>query len=93
MDSAFRALADPTRRKILALLRSEELPAGDIASRFPMAWASVSHHLGVLKDAGLVLARRDGQHIRYSLNTTVFQDALQHLLEILPATHEEKTDA
>lgn len=94
MDSAFRALADPTRRQILALLRDEELPAGDIASRFPMAWASVSHHLGVLKEAGLVLARRDGQHIRYSLNTTVFQDTLQHLLDLLPITsHQEGPDA
>jgi len=93
MDSAFKALADPTRRKILALLRDEELPAGEIASRFPMAWASVSHHLGVLKESGLIIARRDGQHIRYSLNTTVFQDALQHLLDIFPATREDKSDA
>ncbi|MEO8029543.1 MAG: autorepressor SdpR family transcription factor [Gemmatimonadota bacterium] len=93
MDNAFRALADPTRRQILALLRNDELPAGEIASQFPMAWASVSHHLGVLKDAGLILARRDGQHIRYSLNTTVFQDTLQHLLELLPAPRQENSDA
>lgn len=93
MDSAFRALADPTRRQILALLRNDELPAGEIAAHFPMAWASVSHHLGVLKDAGLVLARREGQHIRYSLNTTVFQDTLQHLLDIVPAGRREKPHA
>jgi DNA-binding transcriptional ArsR family regulator len=94
MDSAFRALADPTRRQILALLRESELPAGEIASRFPIAWASVSHHLSVLKEAGLVVARRDGQHIRYSLNTTVFQDTLQHLLNLLSiAPSEERSDA
>jgi DNA-binding transcriptional ArsR family regulator len=59
-----------------------------------MAWASVSHHLSVLKEAGLVLARRDGQYIRYSLNTTVFQDTLQHLLDLLPITsHQEGPDA
>lgn len=84
MDKPFRALADPTRRQILALLRDRDLAAGEIAAEFPMAWASVSHHLQALKEAGLVLARREGQHIRYSLNTTVFQDVIQHLLEIAP---------
>lgn len=84
MDKPFRALADPTRRKILELLRDRDLAAGDIAAEFSMAWPSVSHHLQALKDAGLVLARRDGQFIRYSLNTTVFQDVIQHLLDIAP---------
>ena len=84
MDKPFRALADPTRRRILELLRERDLAAGDIAAEFPIAWASVSHHLQVLKDAGLVLAERNGQSIRYSLNTTVFQDVIRHLLEIAP---------
>lgn len=84
MDKPFRALADPTRRAILELLRDGDLAAGDIASRFPIAFASVSHHLQILKDADLVVARRDGQFIRYSLNTTVFQDVVQHLLDIAP---------
>jgi ArsR family transcriptional regulator len=82
VDRSFRALADPTRRRILQLLRDRDLPAGEIAGHFPMAFASVSHHLQVLRDAGLVQTARDGQHIIYSLNTTVFQDALQHLLDI-----------
>ena len=90
MDKTFKALADPTRRQILALLRDQDLPAGDIAARFPVAWASVSHHLSVLKDAGLVLARRDGQFIRYSLNTTVFQDAVQHLLDLGSSRRKKK---
>jgi ArsR family transcriptional regulator, arsenate/arsenite/antimonite-responsive transcriptional repressor len=84
MDSSFRALADPTRRRILELLRDGDLAAGDIAAEFPMAWASVSHHLQVLKEAGLVLARREGQFIRYSLNTTVLQEVLQHLMAMAP---------
>ena len=84
MDKTFRALADPTRRRILELLRDRDLAAGDIAAEFPIAWASVSHHLQVLKDAGLVLARREGQFIRYSLNTTVFHEVVQHLLDIGP---------
>lgn len=82
IDQTFRALADPTRRSILELLRDDDLAAGEIAGHFDMAFASVSHHLQVLRDAGLVQSRRDGQHIIYSLNTTVFQDALQHLLQI-----------
>lgn len=82
IDQTFRALADPTRRRILELLRDDDLAAGEIAGHFDMAFASVSHHLQVLRDAGLVQSRRDGQHIIYSLNTTVFQDALQHLLDI-----------
>jgi DNA-binding transcriptional ArsR family regulator len=80
MDKSFKALADPTRREILALLRDGDRTAGEIAERFPIAWASVSHHLGALKEAGLVLATREGNHIRYSLNTTVFQEVVQHLL-------------
>lgn len=90
IDQTFKALADPTRRTILALLRDGDLPAGEIASHFPVAWASVSHHLSVLKEAGLVLATRDGQFIRYSLNTTVVQDALQHLLELAPRRKERR---
>jgi DNA-binding transcriptional ArsR family regulator len=96
MDKSFKALADPTRRRILEMLRDRDLPAGEIAAAFPVAWASVSHHLGVLKEAGLVLARRDGQQIRYSLNTTVLQDLMQHLLDFIPATRKrrkERSDA
>lgn len=89
MDKPFRALADPTRRRILELLRDGDLAAGDIASRFPIAFASVSHHLQILKDADLVLTRRDGQFIRYSLNTTVFQDVVQHLLDISPTRRKK----
>jgi len=82
LDRTFKALADPTRRQILALLRDGDLPAGEIAGHFPMAFASVSHHLQVLREAGLVLSRREGQYIVYSLNTTVVQDALHHLFEL-----------
>ena len=82
LDRAFKALADPTRRQILTLLRPGDLAAGEIATHFDMAFASVSHHLQVLRDAGLVVSHRDGQFIIYSLNTTVVQEALQHLFDI-----------
>jgi DNA-binding transcriptional ArsR family regulator len=90
LDRTFKALADPTRRKILALLRPADLPAGEIASHFDMAFASVSHHLQVLREAGLVQARRDGQFIIYTLNTTVLQEAMQHLFELGDLNSKER---
>jgi len=74
MNDAFRALADPTRREILRLLRKGEMTAGELAERFDMTKPSMSHHFGVLKQADLVNTRREGQQILYSLNTTVMQD-------------------
>lgn len=70
---AFKALADPTRRHILELLRTKNLTAGEIAEHFDMTKPSLSHHLNTLKTAGLVDAERDGQNIIYSLNTSVLQ--------------------
>ena len=73
---AFKALADPTRRHILELLRTKDLTAGEIAEHFDMTKPSLSHHLSTLKTAGLVDAERDGQNIIYSLNTSVLQDRM-----------------
>ena len=81
MQSAFKALADPTRREILKMLREGPKTSGDIAERFPSAWATVSRHLGVLREAGLILSERNGQQIVYELNTTVFEDVVNHLME------------
>ena len=78
---AFRALADETRREILRLLRDGPLTSGDIANRFDSSWPTVSRHLAVLRDAGLVATERRGQEIRYELDTSVFQDLVQHLVE------------
>jgi DNA-binding transcriptional ArsR family regulator len=78
---AFRALADETRRAILRLLRDGPLTSGEIADRFDSSWPTISRHLAVLRDAGLVAAERNGQEIRYELDTSVFQDLAQHLLE------------
>ena len=78
---AFHALADETRRTILRLLRRGPLTSGEIAAQFDSSWPTISRHLAVLRDAGLVLSERRGQEIRYELNTSVFQDLVQHLLE------------
>ena len=78
-----RALADPTRREILRALRAGDLSAGEIAARFDMTAPSISHHLNVLKEAGLVTAERNGRHIIYALNSTTLQDLMQELLEFV----------
>ena len=80
-NQAFRALADETRREILRLLRNGPLTSGAIADRFQSSWPTISRHLAVLRDAGLVTTERQGQEIRYELNTSVFQDLVQHLIE------------
>ena len=78
----FKALADGTRRRILELLRAGDLTAGEIADHFPISKPSISHHLNVLKQASLVSDERQGQNIVYSLNITVFQEALAWLLAL-----------
>jgi DNA-binding transcriptional ArsR family regulator len=80
MNAVFRALADPTRREIIRLLRDGPRSSGEIAARFPTSWATVSRHLAVLREAGLILQERNGQHVNYELNTTVFQDLIEHLM-------------
>lgn len=76
----FKALGDPTRRAILDRLREGDLSAGDISDGFEIGKASISHHLNLLKAAGLVKSRRRGQQQIYTLHTTVFQEALQWLM-------------
>ena len=76
MNDAFKALADPTRREILRLLRSGEKSAGELADHFGISKPSMSHHFAVLKQADLIASRRSGQQIYYALNTTVVEDLL-----------------
>lgn len=81
MDRAIRALGDPTRREILRALRAGPLTAGEIGGRFPITGASISHHLNVLKEAGLVQSERDGRNIVYTLDATVFQDFVHEMMD------------
>ncbi|HWD37496.1 MAG TPA: autorepressor SdpR family transcription factor [Fimbriimonas sp.] len=82
-DETFKALADPTRRRIMRLLGDREMTAGEIASQFDISAPSMSHHFGVLKSAGLINGRKEGQQIYYSLDTTVVQDLMAVLMDLL----------
>jgi len=82
-NRAFKALADPTRRDILDLLRDGEKTAGELAEHFDMTKPSMSHHFSVLKEADLIIRRREGQQIWYGLNTTVMQDLLAWALHLI----------
>jgi DNA-binding transcriptional ArsR family regulator len=83
---AFRALADETRREILQFLREGPRTSGQIAAQFNSSWPTISRHLSVLRAGGLVVAERHGQEIYYELNTSVFQDLIQHLVGWLKPT-------
>jgi len=83
MNDAFKALADPTRRQILVLLKERDMSAGEIADHFAMTKPSISHHLNSLKHAQLIIDQRQGQNIIYSLNTTVIQEALGWFLNMI----------
>ena len=87
-DGAFKAIADPTRREILRLLRKREMTAGEIAERFDMTKPTMSHHFAVLREADLVTSRREGQTIWYGLNTSVLEDVIAWAVD-LAGRHKE----
>ncbi len=80
MNTLFKALNDSTRRQILDLLRAGDRTAGEIADQFDMSKPSISHHLDLLRQAGLVDSVKEGQFIRYTLNTTVLDEMLSWLM-------------
>ncbi len=80
MQEAYKAIADPTRRRILKYLRGGERTAGQLAEHTGVGRTALSHHLMILKMADLVRVERRGQFQVYSLNTTVFQDLLTEII-------------
>lgn len=81
MNILFKALNDATRREMLELLKDKDLTAGEIADKFNMTKPSISHHLDILKQAGLVEAEKKGQFIIYSLNTSVVDEILKWFMQ------------
>ncbi len=92
-QETFKALSDPTRRKILDILKDGARTAGDIGARFEMTGATVSHHLSVLKEAGLVSDDRRGKYIYYELNMSVLDEITGWIAALRGGDgHEEKDD-
>ena len=82
IQQTLRALADPTRREILILLRQGRMSAGDIVAHFDVTGASISRHLSVLKEADLIRDTREGKFIFYDLNTSVLEDVMFWLVDL-----------
>lgn len=76
LQNTLKALADPTRREILNLLKTQDLSAGEISAKFEITDAAVSRHLSVLKDAELIHDRREGKYIIYELNVSVLEEVM-----------------
>ena len=82
MQDTLYALADPTRREILNLLKQSRMSAGDIVKNFSVSEAAISRHLSVLKEAGLIRDEREGKFIYYELNTTVLEEIMLWMSEL-----------
>jgi ArsR family transcriptional regulator, arsenate/arsenite/antimonite-responsive transcriptional repressor len=90
MNHVFQALSDPTRREILRLLRKREMTAGEIAERFPLAKSTLSGHFNILKNAGLLVAEKNGTSIVYSLNVSVVEQTLAAVMELFDVGKQTK---
>ncbi|NNF34458.1 MAG: winged helix-turn-helix transcriptional regulator [Saprospiraceae bacterium] len=82
MNAVFKALNDETRRQILDMLKERNMNAGEIADNFNISKPSISHHLDILKRAGLISSVKNGQFIEYSLNTTILEDLLNWIIAL-----------
>lgn len=88
-QDSFKALSDPTRRQIIELLRNGKLTAGEIVDKFQMTGASISHHLSILKNAGLVTDDKQGKYIYYELNLSVVEEILSWLVSLKEEKNNE----
>ncbi len=89
IQNTLQALADPTRRQILELLKSSPLTAGEIGSHFEITAAAISRHLSVLKQAGLVRDRREGKFIIYELNASILEEILLWIQTLKGESYDE----
>jgi ArsR family transcriptional regulator len=101
MSSVFRALSDPTRRRILELLKQQDMSAGELAEHFPLAKPTLSRHFAVLREADLIHGDKHGTTITYQLNVSVLEEALLEFMGRLgigdgsedPKSHSAEEDA
>lgn len=88
IQDTIKALSDPSRRKILELLKKKNMTRGEILRHFDMTGATLSHHLSILKKRGLVQDTKVGTFVYYEINTTVIEDVLRWLTSITNGTEE-----
>lgn len=81
-EKSFKALSDPVRREILQLLRNGAMTAGNIAEHFDMTKATISYHLRLLKEAGLIFEEKERNFIYYDLNTTLVEEMMGWLMSL-----------
>ena len=89
LQDTIKALSDPTRRKILELLKKGPMPAGEIGKEFDMTGATLSHHLSILKKVGLVHDEKKGTFIYYEINTSVMEDLLSWVVSFMGEKDEQ----
>jgi len=82
LNKTFKALSDPTRRKILELLKKKSMSAGEISEHFKITLPSLTHHFNILKEADLISQERSGQQIIYTLNLSVMDEVLDGYFKI-----------
>jgi DNA-binding transcriptional ArsR family regulator len=82
MNNFFKALSDPNRRQILELLKNKDMSVKELQVNFSITQEAISHHLSILKKAGLVTDERKGQFVFYSLNTSVFEEVMNYFLSL-----------
>lgn len=92
LQETMRALADPTRREILNMLKAGRMAAGEIADRFPVTGASISRHLSVLRDAGLIRDCREGKFIYYELNASVLEELMLWVTDLRGGNENDKRE-
>lgn len=90
MSSIFKALADPTRRRVLELLRKKPMSAGDLADHFDVSKPTMSAHFNVLREANLISAVKDGKSVVYHINLSVLEDAWMGFADTLGIGVERK---
>ena len=81
LSKTFQALGDLNRQRILELLKKKDMAVNELAKNFSITLPSLSHHLNILKQAGLVVSRRNGQEIIYSLNLSVFEEVSKTIIK------------
>ena len=92
IGDTFKALSDPTRREILNLLKQSSLTAGEISDKFDMTPATISHHLSVLKGAGLITDEEKGKYIHYELSMTMMEEMLGWVAVLQGSNKDEKSE-